>query len=140
MVTFKLKGREIPLIYTVCEMKQVQEEIAPLGDFQYVLTGRNKDNPDDTSQYAGPEHLAAVAKLVRILGNAGLEESGENPDLTDRKVMRAMRPMQVADAVSACMDAINEGMASEIPDKEPENGEPVDVTLEEMRTKKEKAG
>jgi hypothetical protein len=38
--------------------------------------------------------------------------------------------------VNACAAAINEGMASEIPEKE-ETG-PVDVTLEEMKKKEEK--
>ena len=33
-----------------------------------------------------------MAKLIRILGNAGLEEAGEAPDLTDKKVLRAMKP------------------------------------------------
>ena len=30
MASIKLKGREIPLIYTVYEMKQIQEEIGDL--------------------------------------------------------------------------------------------------------------
>jgi len=133
MVTIKLKGREIPLVYTTLEMKSIQEEIAPLSEFQYRVFGRNPEDETDTSRYAGPEHLDAVAKLIRILGNAGLEEAGENPDLTDRKVLRALKPGQLVDAVNLCMTAMSEGMASEIPEKE-EDG-PVDVTLEEMKKK-----
>ena len=136
MNSITLKGREIPLIYTVWEMKQVQEEIAPLGDFQYVIFGRNKDDEKDTSKYGGAEHLAAVAKLIRILGNAGLEEAGEVPDLTDKKVMRAMKPAELVGAINACFNAMNDGMASEIPVKEPTG--PVDVTLEEIEKKKER--
>lgn len=136
MAKVTLKGREIPLLYTVYEMKQVQEEIAPLSQFQYIIFGRNPDDPEDTSRYAGAEHLGAVAKLIRILGNAGLEEAGEAPDLTDKKVLRSLRPVDLVEAVNACMAAMNEGMASEIPEKKPEG--PVDVTLEEMNKKKEK--
>ena len=138
MAEFTLRGRKIPLLYTVYEMKVVQEEICPLGDLQYVLFGRNKDDEKDVSKYGGPDHIGAVAKMVRILGNAGLEEAGEKPDLTDKWVMRSLKPTQLADAVNACIKAMNEGMASEIPEKEQEG--PVDVTLEEMNKKKERDG
>ena len=135
MAEITLRGRNVPLLYTVYEMKAVQEEICPLGDLQYVLFGRNRDDEKDTSRYAGPEHIGAVAKMVRILGNAGLEEAGEKPDLTDKWVLRSLKPLQLAAAVNACITAMNEGMRSEIPDKE-ETG-PVDVTLEAINKKKE---
>ena len=135
MATFMLKGQEIPLLYTTYEMKEIQEEIAPLNDFQYIIFGRKKEDENDDSLYGGPEHLTAVAKLLRILGNAGLEESGKEPFLTDKKVMRSLRPGELVDAVNACMSAMSEGMASEIPDKKKEG--PVDVMLEEMEKKKE---
>ena len=136
MASITLKGREIPLLYTVWEMKQIQEEISPLGKFQYVISGRNPEDENDTSGYAGAEHLGAVAKLIRILGNAGLEEAGEAADLTDKKVMRAMRPAELAVFINACFEAITEGMASEFPDEKKD--EPVDVTLEEINKKKAK--
>jgi hypothetical protein len=138
MAEIMLKGRRVPLLYTVLEMKTVQEEIGPLGDLQYTLFGRDRDDTESTAKYAGPEHLDAVAKMIRILGNAGLEEAGESPDLTDKKVMRALRPVELPAAVNICMDALTEGMASEIPEKE-ETG-PVDVTLEEMKKKEAKEG
>ena len=137
MATINLKGREIPLLYTVYEMKEIQEEIAPLGKFQYLISGQNPDDKDDMSGYGSAEHLGAIAKLIRILGNAGLEEAGETPDLTNKKVLRALRPADLAGVVSTCMEALNEGMQSEIPEKD--NDEPVDVTLEEMKKKKAKA-
>jgi len=138
MASITLKGREIPLLYTVWEMKQVQEEICPLGDLQYIMFGRNKDDENDRSKYAGPEHLNAVAKLIRILGNAGLEEAGKETDLTDKKVLRSLRPMELTDAINSCVEAMSEGMESEIHD-EPKDG-PVDVVLEEIEKKKEAAG
>ena len=137
MATINLKGREIPLLYTTWEMKEIQEDIAPISQAISLVLGRNPEDKTDTSKYGSAEHLMAAAKLIRILGNAGLEEAGETPDLTDKKVLRALRPADLASAVSICMDAMNEGMRSEIPEKD--NDEPVDVTLEEINKKKVKA-
>ena len=136
MKKITLKGREIPLLYTVCEMKDIQEEIAPLGKFQYVIAGQNPEDQNDMGRYGSPEHLEAIAKLIRILGNAGLEESGEAADLTDRKIMRAMRPGEIMNYINKCIEAIAEGMASEFPEEK--KNEPVDVTLEEINKKKAK--
>ena len=136
MASITLKGREIPLLYTTYEMKQIQEEIAKLEDFQYIIFGRNKDDKEDRSLYGSPQHLDALAKLIRILGNAGLEEAGEVPDLTDKKVLRALKPFELIEAVNECTAAMAEGMESEY---EPEKKEgPVDVTLEEMNRKKKR--
>lgn len=140
MTSITLKGREIPLLYTVLEMKTIQEEICPLNDFSFAIMGMNKEDKTDRSGYGSPKHLDAVAKLIRILGNAGLEESGETPDLTDRKVLRAMKPGQMTELINACMKAMSEGMESEIPETESESDEPVDVVLEELQKKKEKDG
>ena len=137
MASFMLKGREIPLLYTTYEMKEIQETIAPLSVAISKVLGRNPEDPEDTSKYGSAEHLAAAAALIRILGNAGLEEAGEAADLTDKKVMRGLKPAELAAAVSACMEAMNEGMASEIPEKD--EG-PVDVTLEQMKKKDGKDG
>ena len=134
MAKITLKGREIPLLYTVYEMKQIQEEIAPLGKFQYIISGQNPDDKNDTSGYGGAEHLGAIAKLIRILGNAGLEEAGEVPDLTDKKVLRALKPGDMLNAINACVETLAEGMESEIPEKK--SDDPVDVTLEEINKKK----
>lgn len=136
MTSITLKGREIPLLYTTYEMKQVQEEIAPIGKAITIVQGRNPDDETDMSRFCSAEHLNALAKLIKILGNAGLEEAGEAPDLNEKKIMRAIKPSEVLDAVLACLSAMNEGMESEIPEEE-QSG-PVDVTLEEINKKKEK--
>ncbi len=138
MASIMLKGREIPLLYTTYELKALQEEIAPFSRMINVILGRNPDDTTDASAFGSAEHIEAVAKLIRILGNAGLEEAGEAADLTDKMVMRAIKPMDLMEKISACMDAINEGMVSEIPEKEEEG--PVDVTLEEMKKKETKDG
>ena len=138
MTTITLRGREIPLLYTVYEMKLIQEEICPLGDIFYVLFGRNKSDEGDTGKYGSPEHLNALARTIAILGNGGLEESGGEPDLTYKWVMRSLKPGKLSEAMSACLQAMNEGMESEIPEEKPKG--PVDVTLEEMNKKKERDG
>ena len=138
MVTINIKGREIPLLLTTEEMWLIQEEIAPLNEVVPKILGRNPEDPEDRSRYLSPEHLKAATKMIRILGNAGLEENGDEPDLTDKKVARGIRPIELPDAVNACIAAWNIGMASEIPakPKEEQTG-PVDVVLEEIEKKKE---
>lgn len=133
-----IKGRVIPLLYTTLEMRDIQRDIAPIGKAIPLVLGRNAENEKDTSRYASAEHLDAVAKMIRILGNAGLEEAGESPDLTEKKILRGLKPMEIAEAINACMTAINEGLASEIPDKAKDG--PVDVTLEEMKKKETPGG
>lgn len=137
MSTITLKGREIPLLYTSYEMKTVQEEIAPINKAIRLVTGRNPEDADDMSMFGGAEHIGALAAMVRILGNAGLEESGQEADLTDKMVLRALRPNQLVNAIDAVSEAMAEGMKSEIPEEEEEG--PVDVTLEQMKKKGTKA-
>lgn len=129
MITVNLNGREIPLIYTVYEMKQIQEQISPLDKYIEIMSGKRG--------FANVEHLECLAKTIVIMGNAGLEEAGEEPNLTEKKVMRALKPKMIAESVSLCMDAMAEGMQSEIPEKKKDG--PVDVVLEEMEKKKEPA-
>jgi len=131
MASIKLKGREIPLMYTTYEMKMIQEQFGTLSDFDYKLLGKNKDDPEDTSRYGGAEQLDTLAGAIRILGNAGLEDAGAEANLTDKWILRALRPAQLIDAVRAVMKALQEGNRSEIPEKKQEG--PVDVTLEEIK-------
>lgn len=138
MITINLKGREIPLLYTTWEMKQIQEEIAPLGNALKLVLGKNPEDDEDMSMYGGAEHLKHAATLIKILGNSGLEENGEAPDLTEKMILRALKPNQMMDTINACLDAMGEGMASEIPEKKKEG--PVDVVLEEIEKKKERKG
>lgn len=135
MVTITMKGREVPLLFTTLEMKTIQEEIGPIDRANLIVTGRNPDDEKDMTKYGSVEHLTAAAKMIRILGNAGLEEAGENGDLTDKKVMRALKPGDLPEAVRRCMEAMTEGMVSEHPAKKQEG--PVDVVLEEIEKKSE---
>ena len=135
MTTIKLKGREIPLLYTTEEMLTIQEEIGPVHETITKASGANQEDSKDTSLYGTKEHLKTLAKLIVILGNAGLEESDQEGDLTEKKVLRGIKPDEIYLAVSACMQCLAEGMNSEIPEKKQEG--PVDVTLEEIKKKDE---
>lgn len=136
MAKITLRGKEIPLILTTLEIKQLQEEIAPIGKLIMRLIGRAETDDEEASMYMSAEHLDTIGKTIRILGNAGLEETGEEPDLTDKWVMRALKPSMITEAIGTCISAINEGMESEIPAEKAEG--PVDVTLEQINKKKEK--
>jgi glycine cleavage system protein P-like pyridoxal-binding family len=138
MTSITLKGREIPLLYTTWEMKEIQEELGPISRAIMTALGRNPDNHDDASLFGSAEHLKAAATLIRILGNAGLEEAGEPADLTNKKILRALKPADMMTVINECMNAVTEGMASEMPDKDEEG--PVDVTLEDMKKKEMKDG
>lgn len=136
MASITLNGREIPLSYKTREMKSLQEEVAPLGRLMNRILGRASDEDNEMSLFCTPEHLDAVAKTVRILGNAWLRREGKEQDLTDDLILDWMETDQVGDAVKACVLTINRANESEIPDN-PDDG-PVDVTLEQIKKKETK--
>ena len=45
--------------------------------------------------------------MIKILGNAGLEEAGETPDLTEKAVLRAIKPNEIFLAVNDCMKGVS---------------------------------
>ncbi len=116
MDTITLKDREIPLYYSAYEMVEAQRQIAhPMAKLVRILLGRNPDNPDDDTDFGGAGQLDAIAKLICILGNAGLEESGKEPDLTEKYVLRRLVPAELAQVVSICLDVMYKGMEEEDP-------------------------
>ena len=141
MTEIKIGGRTIPLLYTTFEMVAIQEEI---GCTAYQLKEevfgiRQEDENDPMSVVFDVVKDGSKTKklgtLIRILGNAGLEEKGEEPDLTDKWVLRNMRPGLIIGYALAAMNEITEGNRVEAPVPEGEQG-PVDVTLEEQQAKK----
>ena len=109
--TIMLKDREIPLKFTCLEMRDIQLEIAtPLSLAISTVLGRA---PGENKGTGSGDHLAAAAKMIRIMGNAGLEESGQEPDLTDKGVMRALKPAELAEIITECVDVISEALGTE---------------------------
>ncbi len=140
--TIKIGGREIPLFYSTYEMIQMQEDI---GCTAYQLNdevfGVHHEDDDENSPVRF-EVLTDTAKakklgtLIRILGNAGLEEEGKDPDLTDKWVLRHLKPGMIMVYVIALIAVITEGNKFESTTPEEEKG-PVDEGLEEQNAKKQ---
>jgi hypothetical protein len=143
MTEIKIGGRTIPLLYTTCELIAIQREIGCTG-FELnekvfaIERPEDDDNPENIRIRCAedPERLEGLCKLIRILGNAGLEEKGEEPDLTDRWVMRNMKPVTITAYAIAVMYEISNGNRMESPATEKTEG-PVDEGLEEMNGKKQ---
>ena len=138
MTVLKLEcGREIPLVYSTLQMRDIQEDIAPIEKAIQLVNGVNPDDKKDRSRIGGKDQLKALGAFLRILGNEGLRLQGQEQNLTDREVLSWIKPYEILIAVNACMEEMGKGMHSEIPAKD--EG-PVDVTLEEMKKKAEKEG
>ena len=141
MTEIKIGNRTVPMTMTTFELIAIQEEIGcTVAQLRDQVFGIEKDEETDKismTVITDPEKMKKFGTLVRILGNAGLEEAGEAADLTEKKVLRGIRPDEIGIAVSVCMSSLAEGMKSEIPDdieKKVQEG-PVDVTLEKLKKK-----
>lgn len=143
MTEIKIGGRVIPLYYSTYELVEIQKEIGctayELNDQVFGLrtevdeeTGQDKAVHFDVG--TDPERQEKLGKLIRILGNAGLEESGQEADLTDKWVLRKMKPGFVLAYAFAVIAVITEG--NKIEATKEENG-PVDEGLEEENAKKQ---
>ena len=141
--TLKIGGRDIPLFYSTYEMIQMQQDIG-CTSFQLneaVFGVHRDDEDDDTSPVlfdvlTDPERTKKLGTLIRILGNAGLEEEGKEPDLTDKWIMRHMQPSTISGYAFTVMYEISNGNRMESPGIEKKDG-PVDEGLEEEVGKKQ---
>ena len=140
--TIRIGGREIPLFYSTMELISIQDEIGCTA-FQLndEVFGIKKDEDDEDSQVrfgviTDAEKTKKLGTLIRILGNAGLEEEGQEPDLTDKWILRHIKPGMIMVYVIALIAVLTEGNKIESTRKEEENG-PVDEGLEEENAKKQ---
>ena len=142
MPEIKIGGRTIPLFYSTYEMIEIEKSIGctayQLNDKVIGARQTNEEDPDDPDGIVldimdKPENKENLGKLIRILGNAGLEEAGEPADLTDRWVLKHMKPGMVMIYAVAVMAVVNEGNQMEM--KKEDSG-PVDETLEIEQGKK----
>ena len=141
--TIKIGGREIPLYYSSYEMIAFQEDIGCTA-FQLndVVFGIKRDDDDEDSQVrfgvlTDTDKLKKLGTLIRILGNAGLEQEGKEPDLTDKWVLRSIKPGMIMFYVIALVAVITEGNKIETPKAEEQQQGPVDEVLEEQNAKKQ---
>lgn len=142
MTEVKIGEKTIPLFYSAYEMTAIQKEIGctafELREKVFGIRQTDEDDPDSIvlDVVTDPEKLEKLGTLIRILGNAGLEEKGEEPTLTDKWIMRHMKPAMIIAYAIAAMAEINEGNRMESPDMEGDRG-PVDEVLEEQNAKKQ---
>ena len=139
----KIGGREIPLYYSTYETIQIQRDIGCTAfQLNEQVFGMEKiDEEEDASLenvkltvVNDPDKMEKLGKLIRILGNAGLEESGQEPDLTDKWVLRNMKPAMLMLNAVVMMAVITEGNIMEARD---EKKGPVDEVLQEETAKKQ---
>ena len=137
----KIGKRTIPLFYSTYELVAIQEEIGctafQLRDEVFGIKQEDEDDPMSIRIKCAtdPEKTKKLGKLIAILGNAGLEEKGEEPNLTAKWIMRNMKPAMITVYALAAMAVIAEGNKVETPQTEEEQG-PVDMILEEQNAKK----
>ena len=141
MTEIIIGGRTIPLNYTTFEMAPIQREIGCTA-FQLkdeVFGIRQEDEDDPTSIrfdiVNDGERVEKLGKLIKILGNAGLEEKGEEPDLTEKWILRNMKPALILAYSVAVMKELSDG--NRIEAVKPEKEGAVDEGLEEQQAKKQ---
>lgn len=140
MAGIKIGGREIPLLYTTYELVEIQEAIGCTGHqlrdevFGIHLADENDPSSVVFDCVTDGKKTKKLGTLIRILGNAGLEEQGEEPNLTDKWVLRNMKPGLLLVYALGAFGVINEGNQMEA--KQEETG-PVDEGLEEEQAKKQ---
>ena len=141
MMEIKIGGRTIPLSYTAFEMIEIQKQIGctafQLKEEVFGIHQTDEDDPNsvEIDVVKDPEKLEKMGKLIAILGNAGLEEKGEKPDLNYKWVLRNMKPAMIISYAVTVMMEIAEGNMMES-EQEEEKG-PVDEGLEEQQAKKQ---
>ena len=115
MAGIKIGGRDIPFLYTTYELVAIQEEIGCTGhQLRDEVFGIHLADEDDPSSVVfdcvtDGKKTKKLGTLIRILGNAGLEEQGEEPNLTDKWVLRNMKPGLLLVYALGAFAVINEG-------------------------------
>ena len=140
MTEINIGGRVVPLSYSAYEMIAIQKDIGctsfQLKDEVFGVRLEDEDDPKSLrlDVVNDPGKIEKLGKLVRILGNAGLEERGQDADLTDKWVLRNMKPALILAYAVAAMGEVISGNTMEA--KRETNG-PVDEGLEEEQAKKQ---
>ena len=138
-MAIKIGEREIPMMLSTAELIDIQEQIGcTVGQLRDEVFGVELNFETEEVKFgvvSDTEKLKKFAKLIRIMGNAGLEEAGEEPDLTDKWILRHIKVPMIAPYVVAVSAVINEWMYTEISQKKKDG--PVDEILEEENRKKE---
>ena len=141
MEKIKIGGREIPLFYSTYEMIDIQKKIGctafELREQVFGIVQEDEDDPMSIRMecVTDPEKTEKFGELMAILGNAGLEENGEEGNLTGKWILLNIKPPMIMIYALTAMDVITEGNNVETSPAE-EQG-PVDEILEEQNAKKQ---
>lgn len=136
-------GRNIPLYYSTYETIAIQKEIGctafQLNDMVFGVEKIDEEKGNELGNIRltvtkKPEMQERLGTLIKILGNAGLEESGQEPDLNTKWILRNMKPAMVAVYAMLVLSVITAGNIMEA--KQEQTG-PVDVIKEEIEAKKQ---
>lgn len=145
MPEIKIGKRSIPLFYSTYETIAIQREIGCTA-FQLKDTVFGTETIDEDKEPTldnirltvdkDPDKMEKLGILIKILGNAGLEENGQEPDLTAKWILRNMKPVMIPIYAMAVMGVIVAGNIMEAKEDKPKNEE-TDVILEEENAKKQ---
>ena len=136
-------GRNIPLYYSTYETIAIQKEIGctafQLNDMVFGVKKIDEEKGNELGNIRltvtkKPEMQERLGTLIKILGNAGLEECGQEPDLNTKWILRNMKPAMVAVYAMLVLSVITAGNIMEA--KQEQTG-PVDVIKEEIEAKKQ---
>ena len=143
MESIIIGGRTIPLFYSALEMVEIEKSIGctafQLNDMVFGVEKIDEEKGNELENIRlgvvkNVEMQEKLGALIKILGNAGLEESGQEPDLTQKWVLRKMRPAMVPVYAMIVMTVITEGNIMEA--KQEQTG-PVNEITEEIEAKKQ---
>jgi len=135
-------GRSIPLYYSTYETIAIQKEIGctayQLNDMVFGVEKIDEEQGNELGNIRltvtkNAEMQERLGTLIKILGNAGLEENGQEPDLNTKWILRNMKPAMVAVYAMLVLSVITAGNIMEA--KQEQTG-PVDVIKEEIEAKK----
>lgn len=118
----KIGEREIPLAYTLRAQIAIDEELEMTWD----------ELRENINQLKGNRNTKKMITAIRILGNAGLQRAGKEPDLTDEWLLDHIRPKDMLAYKVAMLQTLFAGQFMET-DRSDE-GE-VDLGLIEIRKK-----
>lgn len=122
-VKVTIGGREIPLRFKMPEFEKIEEEIGYLGDIKELIL-------------RGKKRVRNIIGVIRIMGNAGLKQAGQEADLTIEWLEENMDPHELMTyqlAVIACMEKEGKSQAQEEKNENTER----DLVLEEIQAKKD---
>ena len=122
-ITVKIGEREIPLRFRMNQFIEIEEEVGNLGDIRELLL-------------EGKKRARNIVTVLRIMGNAGLKNAGEKPNLTDEWLTENMDPHMLAVYQVAAIRCISKENASEAAKEETEEKER-DLVMEEIEAKKD---